>query len=100
MLREAMKKAQRAAPEPPNSNQVKECEDFIARAEKRLVFYDQQRSKLSDLEDGRNRLQKLLAAAEAALQTPSPCLRPLQIGELRSGPFKRWSTSCRRSAMH
>ena len=98
MLRETMKKAQRAAPEPPNSNQVKGCEDFIARAEKRLVFYDQQRSKLSDLEDGRNRLQKLRAVAEIALQTPSSCLRPLQIGKLRFGPFNKWSTRCKRWA--
>ena len=30
-----------------------------------------------------------------------PCAsRPLQIGELRSGLFNRWSISCRRSAMH
>ena len=39
----------------------------------RLVLHHQQRSKLlSDLEDGRNRLQQLRAVAEAALQTPSP----------------------------
>ena len=58
MLREAMKRAQRAAQEPPISNQIKECEEFIVRAEKRLVLHDQHRTKLvSDLEDGRNRLQ-------------------------------------------
>ena len=73
MLREAMKRAQRAAQEPPISNQIKECEEFIARAEKRLVLHDQHRTKLvSDLEDGRNRLQHLRAVAEATLQTPSP----------------------------
>ena len=42
MLREAMKRAQRAAQEPPITNQVNECEEFIARAEKRLVLHDQQ----------------------------------------------------------
>ena len=46
MLREAMKKAQRTVPEPPISNQVKECEDFNARAEKRLVLHDQQMSNI------------------------------------------------------
>ena len=40
---------------PPISNQIKECEEFLARAEKRLVLHDQHRTKLvSDLEDGRN----------------------------------------------
>ena len=32
MLREAMKKVQRAAQELPISNQVKECEEFIGEA--------------------------------------------------------------------
>ena len=65
--------AQRAAQEPPISNQIQECEEFIARAEKRLVLHDHHSSKLvSDLEDGRNRLQHLRAVAEATLQMPSP----------------------------
>ena len=73
MLREAMKRAQRAAQEPPISNQIKECEEFIAREEKRLVLHDHYRTKLaSDLEDGRNRLQHLRTVAEATLQTPGP----------------------------
>ena len=66
MLREVMKRAQS-----PVSNQIKECKEFIARAEERLVLHDQHRTKLvSDLEDGRNRLQHLRTVAEATLQTP------------------------------
>ena len=91
MLREAMKRAQRAAQEPPISNQIKECEEFIVRPEKRLVLHEKHRTKLvSDLEDGRNRLQQLRAVAEATLQTPSP---------VPQAP-PDWGAQIRRSATH
>ena len=44
----------------PIFNQGKECEEFIAKAEKRLVLHDWQRS---ELEVGRIRLLQLRAAA-------------------------------------
>ena len=51
MLREAMKRAG-AGQEPPISNQIEECEEFIARAE---IWFSTTKF-VSDLEDGRNRL--------------------------------------------
>ena len=98
MLREAMKRAQRAAQEPPISNQIKECKEFISRAEKRLVLHDQHKIGIR-FGDGRNRLQHLRTVAEATLQTSGPVLQAppdwgAQIQSLQQ------MVNCRRNATH
>ena len=72
MLREAMKRAQRAAREPPLQS-GRRMRGVHCSSGEAFGLHDEQRSKLvSDLEDGRNLLQQLRAVAQAAKRTPTP----------------------------
>ena len=63
VLQESLKAAKRAA-------QVPHCEQFVARAEKRLPTHDEERITLvKQLEDGKQRLLKL---REEVSQSPAP----------------------------
>ena len=61
MIQESLKSAKRAAQVPPLTVQVSQCEQFIARAQKRLVAHDEERTLLvKQLESKCPSLQQLL----------------------------------------
>ena len=69
VLKESLKVAKRAAQVPPVKVQLAQCEQFVARAEKRLATHDEERMSLVQrLEDGKQRLQKL----QEEVQSPAP----------------------------
>ena len=70
VLQESLKAAKRAAQVPPVKVQLVHCEQFMARAEKRLAIHDEERTTLvKQLEDGKQRLLKL---REEVSQSPAP----------------------------
>ena len=76
VLQESFKAAKRAAQVPPVKVQLIHCEQFVARAEKRLAIHDEERITLvKQLEDGKQRLLKL---REEVSQSPAPASAPVQ----------------------
>ena len=76
VLQESLKVAKRAAQVPPVKVQLAHCEQFVARAEKRLAIHDEERITLvKQLEDGKQRLLKL---REEVSQSPAPAPAPGQ----------------------
>ena len=70
VLQESLKAAKRAAQVPPVKVQLVHCEQFVARAEKRLAIHDEERITLvKQLEDGK---QRLLNLREEVSQSPAP----------------------------
>ena len=66
---ESLKVAKHAAQVP--QVQLAQCEQFVARAEKRLATHDEERMLLvQQLEDGKQRLQKL----QEEVQSPAPAV--------------------------
>ena len=76
VLQESLKASKRAAQVPPVKVQLVHCEQFVARAEKRLAIHDEERITLvKQLEDGKQRLLKL---REEVSQSPAPAPAPVQ----------------------
>ena len=74
--RESLQAAKCAAQVPPVKVQLVHCEQFVARAEKRLAIHDEERITLvKQLEDGKQRLLKL---REEVSQSPAPAPAPVQ----------------------
>ena len=76
ILQESLKSAKRAAQVPPLTVQVSQCEQFIARAQKRLVAHDEERILLvKQLEDGQQRSAQPPRASFQVGRTSSPATR-------------------------
>ena len=74
MIQESLKSAKRAVHVPPLTVQVSQCEQFIARAQKRLVAHDEERILLvKQLEDGQQRLHSF---REQVSQSAAPVHPP------------------------
>ena len=72
-LKECLLKAKRSAEEPPVSAQLKGAQEFVERAQKRLVAHDAQRKALeNELAEGEARVQRLQVLVEAPPQVPPP----------------------------
>ena len=75
-LRSALEKAKKLSSEPTAEVQITECQNFIARAEKRVADLDVLRAQeVAALEEGRARLQRL---QEMAVAQPVPTEAPVQ----------------------
>ena len=96
VLQESLKVAKRAAQVPLVKVQLAHCEQFVARAEKRLAIDDEERITLvKQLEDGKQRLLKLRESPSHQHQHQFS----EQIGEHRLRVCNRWSTLCSRSGI-
>ena len=77
LLQSSLQSAKRAAQEPALDVQVSQCEQFVARAQKRLVAHDEERARLvSELQEGESRLARLREAAAVVRDVPIP--QPVQ----------------------
>ena len=72
-LKECLSNTKRSAEEPPVSAQLKGAQEFVERAQKRLVAHDAQRKVLeNELAEGEARVQRLQVLVEAPQQVPPP----------------------------
>ena len=86
MIQESLKSAKRAAQVPPLTVQVSQCEQFIARAQKRLVVHDEERIlSVKQPEDGQQRLHSLRKFPSRQHQ-----FNRHQIGEPRLRVSNKW----------
>ena len=77
LLQSSLKSAKRAAQEPALDVQLSQCEQFVARAQKRLAAHDKERVRLaSELQEGESRFARLREAAAVARDVPVP--QPVQ----------------------
>ena len=73
LLQSSLKSAKRAAQEPALDVQLSQCEQFVARAQKRLAAHDEERvPQVSELQEGESRLARLREAAPVARDVPVP----------------------------
>ena len=73
MLQESLRSTHRAAQVPPLGVQLAQCEQFVTRAQKRVVASDEERVKLvSELEEGQARLQRLRVETAQRPQEANP----------------------------
>ena len=84
MLQNSLKVAKKAAQEPSLEVQLRLCESFVSRAQKRLVAHDEARELLAkELDEGERRLERLRVAVTEKVPPP-PANAESEIATLRA----------------